>query len=139
MVLPKADLGASARGLAAYAGAGATPNARFASMHGRPSGHRVVAEREVGRVLGLRMRPTSTRDLASLSVRKGTLSLSTGVELLHDNVYAAQYLHARLTDYERLKGPVRPGLKLRNVPSFDVAGIGDEGGGVRATVLISRA
>ena len=134
MVLPKATLGASARGLVAHAGSGATPNARFASMSIDPA-DTASSLSAVGRVLGQDATYVHPR-LASLTVRKGVMTVSSGVELLQDNVYAAQYLHARLNEYERLKGPVRPGLKLRDVAPFDVAGIGEEGGGVRATVLI---
>jgi hypothetical protein len=134
MVLPRDALGASARGLVAHAGSGATPNARFASMSIDPQ-DTASSLGAVGRVLGHDATYVHPR-LASLTVRKGVLTASSGVELLQDNVYAAQYLHARLNEYERLKGPVRPGLKLRNVAPFDVAGIGDEGGGVRAAVLI---
>jgi hypothetical protein len=134
MVLPKDALGATARGLVGYSASGPTTNARFAAMSVDPedTGSSLGA---VGRVLGHDGSYVHPR-LASLTVRKGVMTASTGVELLEDNVYATQYLHARLNDYERLKGPVRPGLKLRNVTAFEVAGIGEEGGGVRAAVLI---
>jgi hypothetical protein len=134
MVLPKDKLGASVRGLVAHAGSGATPNARFASMSIDPE-DTASSLAGVGRVLGYDATYVHPR-LASLTVRKGVMSASSGVELLQDNVYAAQYLHARLNEYERLRGAVRPGLKLRNVAPFEVAGIGEEGGGVRAAVLI---
>lgn len=134
MVLPKDELGATAQGLAAHAGSGATPNARFASMSIDPD-DTASSLGAVGRVLGHDTTYVHPR-LSSLTVRKGVMTVSSGVELLQDNVYAAQYLHARLNEYERLKGPVRPGLKLRNVAPFDVAGIGEEGGGIRAAVLI---
>jgi hypothetical protein len=134
MVLPKADLGPSVKGLAEYRPAGEMTNARFASSTVDPE-DTASSLRAKGRVLGFERTYIHPR-LASLSVRKGTLSLGTGVELLDDPVYAVQYLHARLTDYERLRGPVRPGIKLRNVSSFEIAAIGDEGGGVRATVIV---
>jgi hypothetical protein len=134
MVLPKADLGPSVEGLAEYRAAGAMSNARFAANTVDPE-DTASSLRAKGRLLGYERTYVHPR-LASLSVRKGTLSVGTGVELLDDPVYAVQYLHARLTDYERLRGPVRPGVRLRNVSSFEVAGIGDEGGGVRATVIV---
>jgi hypothetical protein len=134
MVLTRDMLGATARDLVAHAGSGATPNARFASMSVDPE-DTASSLGAVGRVLGHDATYVHPR-LSSLKVRRGVMTVSSGVELLEDNVYAAQYLHARLSDYERLKGPVRPGLKLRNVAPFEIAGIGEEGGGIRAAVLI---
>ena len=134
MVLPKADLGPSVKGLAEHRPAGAMTNAKFAANTVDPE-DTASSLRAKGRLLGHERTYIHPR-LASLTVRKGTLSLGTGVELLDGTVYAVQYLHARLTDYERLRGPVRPGVRLRNVSSFEVAGIGDEGGGIRATVIV---
>ena len=82
-------------------------NARFASSTVDPE-DTASSLRAKGRVLGFERTYIHPR-LASLSVRKGTLSLGTGVELLDDPVYAVQYLHARLTDYERLRGRCDPG------------------------------
>jgi hypothetical protein len=134
MVLPKAKLGASAKGLTEYPGSGTTTNAKFAANTLDPE-DTGSSLRATGRVLGYEGTYVHPR-LASLTVRKGTLSVGTGVELLEDRVYAAQYLHARLNEYERLRGPVRPGIRLRNVASFEVVGIGEEAGGVRAAVII---
>ena len=134
MVLPKAKLGQSAKGLVLYSGSGATTNARFASSTVDPDDSAGTLKSS-GRLLGFQQ----AYEAPQLNVRKtrGTLAVSTGVELLEDSVYATQYLHDRLNDFERLKGTVRPGIKLRNVSAFDVVGIGEEGGGIRGTFVIS--
>jgi hypothetical protein len=132
MVLPKTRFGASAKGLLLYGGSGVTTNAKYASMTIDPN-DTAGSLTSSGRVVGYD-RTYEAPQFASRTPR-GTLTMSTGVELLADTVYATQYLHARLNDYERLKGAVRPGLKLRNVSSFEVVGIGDAGGGFRATVV----
>ena len=134
MVLPKAKLGQSVKGLTLYAGSGFETNARYASSTLDPS-DTAGSLTSSGRVIGYD-RTYETRQAVSRNAR-GTLTVSTGVELLDDRVYATQYLHARLNDYERLKGAVRPGVKLRNVSGFDVVGIGEDGGGLRGTFVLT--
>jgi hypothetical protein len=134
MVLPKAKLGRSVKGLAHQSQSGFTPNAKFASwtMDPRDSAGSLTSS---GRVVGYDDRYESPQLLSRKA--QGTVGVTTGVELLEDTVYATQYLHARLNDYVRLQGTVRPGVKLRNVSSFDVAGIGESGGGMRGTVTLT--
>jgi hypothetical protein len=133
MVLPKAKLGPSVKGLVLYGGSGVTTNAKHASATVDPDDS-AGSLKSSGRVLGYEQ----AYEAPQLSALKtgGTLTVGTGVELMDDRVYATQYLHARLNDFERLKGHVRPGVKLRNVSAFEVAGIGEEGGGVRGTFVI---
>jgi hypothetical protein len=133
MVLPKAKLGPSAKGLVLYGGSGVMTNAKQASATVDPNDS-AGSLKSSGRILGYEESYEPPK-LAALK-RRGTLTMGTGVELLDDSVYATQYLHRRLNDYERLKGAVRPGVKLRNVSAFEVAGIGEEGGGVRGTLVI---
>jgi hypothetical protein len=133
MVLPKAKLGPSAKGLVLYGGSGVMTNAKQASATVDPDDS-AGSLKSSGRVLGFE-RAYEAPQLVALKTR-GMLTVGTGVELLDDSVYATQYLHGRLNDYERLKGAVRPGVKLRNVAAFEVAGIGEEGGGFRGTFVI---
>ncbi|MGH3044563.1 MAG: hypothetical protein ACRDM2_07530 [Gaiellaceae bacterium] len=134
MVLPKAKLGPSVQGLRLNAGSGLMTNAKYASATIDPDDS-AGSLKSGGRVLGY----DQTYESPQLAARKvrGTHTVSTGVELLRDRVYATQYLHARLNDNDRLQGTVVPGVKLRNVSAFEVAGIGEEGGGTRGTFVVS--
>jgi hypothetical protein len=71
-------------------------------------------------------------DLAALERHGGVFLVGTEVELLEDPVYAAQYLHKQLGDFERFQGKQDDGSTLSGVASFEVTGIGDEAGGLRA-------
>ena len=133
MVLPKAKLGQSAKGLVPQAGSGVMTNVKYAASSLDPADSAGTLKSS-GRVLGY----DRTYEHPQLGSRKvsGRLNVSSGVDLLDERVYATQYLHARLNDLERLKGTVDRGIKLRNVSSFEVAGIGEEGGGVRGTFVV---
>jgi hypothetical protein len=133
MVLPKAKLGPSTKGLVPQAGAGVMTNVKYAAATLDPADS-AGSLKSSGRVLGY----DSTYQHPQLGTRKVSrrLTVSTGVELLDDNVYATQYLHARLNDFERLQGTVDRGIKLRNVSSFEIAGIGEAGGGIRGTFVV---
>jgi len=134
MVLPREELGASVEGLTPDEDVGATGNAEAADDSLDPE-DTATSLRGAGRVIGHKLYYTHPK-LASLKVRKGALSVGTEVELLEDSVYAAQYLHKQLTDYERLKGTVEPGLKLRSISAFEAVAIGEEAGGGRGTITI---
>ena len=133
MVLPRAKLGQSVQGLTLRARSGLMTNAAYASATVDPEDS-AGSLKARGRVLGY----DHTYEFPQLASRKtrGAQAVSTGVELLRDNVSATRYLHARLNDFERLKGAVAPGIKLRNVSAFEVAGIGEEGGGLRGTFVV---
>jgi hypothetical protein len=81
-----------------------------------------------GRLLGYKLSYSHPR-LASANT-KGVLGLGSLVEVLEGPVDAAQYLHARLNDYERFKNAV-PGFKLSGYSTFEAL-VGDEAVGSRS-------
>lgn len=68
----------------------------------------------------------------------GLLSVSTTVELLRDGDAASAYLEDVLSDFGRVKNRKLEGLRIVRSKRFEVAGIGDEAGGVELTVAQGR-
>ena len=57
---------------------------------------------------------------------------------MEDPVYAAQYLHKQLGDFERFKGKQDDGTTLSAVSTFEVTGIGDEAEGLLGTSTLGK-
>jgi hypothetical protein len=131
MVLPRAELGTIAAGTKPAPDGGAVDNAEAAdsSLDPADTGRSLRSD---GRLNGHRAYFVDG-DLAALERRGGVFLVGTEVELLEDPVYAAQYLHKQLGDFERFQGKQDDGSTLSGVASFEVTGIGDEAGGLRAT------
>ena len=124
MVLPKAELGTIAQGARPAPDGGAVGNAESAdgSLDPNDTGKSL---RSAGRLTGQRAYFVGN-DLAALRKRGGLFVVGTEVELLEDTVYAAQYLHTQLGDYQRFQGKQADGSRLSGVSGFAVTGVGDE-------------
>ena len=126
MVLPADELG-SLEGLERD-DAGVVTNAEAAddSLDPDDTGGTLRSD---GRLSGHELSYVHPRLIAS----KGALEVGTAVELFEDPVYAAQYLHERLNDYERFKDAL-PGVELSGYSAFEVAALGDEAAGQRVRI-----
>ena len=133
MVLPKADLGPSVKGLAEHRPAGAMTNTKFAANTVDPE-DTASSLRAKGRLLGHERTYIHPR-IPSLTVRKGRCR-SGPIELLDGTVYAVQYLHVRLTDYERLRDRCGPASASVTCAFVEDAGIGDEEADKDAAVIV---
>ena len=135
MVLPRDELGSVAVGLRIEADAGPVGNAEAAEGTldpddtaetlaglGRVTGHELAYERP---------------GLVSVKKPRGVLYAGTEVELLRDPVYAAKHLNKQLNDFQRLQGRRDLGVKLTRVSTFDVAVVGEEAEGLRATASLA--
>jgi hypothetical protein len=128
MVLPAEELGPSIKGLEVDDDSGLLNNAEAAddSIDPDDTGESL---RAAGRISGHERSYVHPKLISS----KGVLGVGSAVELFEDPVYAAQYLHERLNDYERFRNAV-PGLKLSEHSEFEAAAIGDEAAGQRVKI-----
>ncbi|HEX2045556.1 MAG TPA: hypothetical protein VHF23_08020 [Gaiellaceae bacterium] len=132
MVLPRAELGAAARGLRPDEDSGPTSNASAADETLDPDDTR-VSLRGAGRVAGHKLYYAQPNvAAAALRGKKGVYVVGTEVELLRDPVYAAQHLNKQLDDLHRLQGTAVDGVRLTRVSDFEALGVGDEASGIRA-------
>jgi hypothetical protein len=131
MVLPAAELGTIAAGTKPAPENGAVGNAESAedSLDPNDTGRTL---RSAGRLAGHKAY-FGGNYLAVLEKRSGLYLVGSEVELMEDPVYAAQYLHKQLGDFQRFNGKQSDGTELSGVSSFQVTGVGDEAGGLRAT------
>lgn len=131
MVLPVDQLGEGVAALEVDDDVGLVDNRQAAddSLDPDDSGKSLRSD---GRLTGYKLSYSHPRLLSTKT--KGVLGVGSSVEVLEDPVYAAQYLHARLNDYEAFKKAV-PGIKLSGVSSFE-APVGDEAGGRRVKLSI---
>lgn len=131
MVLPRGELGAIAAGTKPAPDGGAVANAQAAesSLDPEDTGSKL---RSAGRLAGHKAYFGSDY-LAALKEHAGLYLVGTEVELMEDPVYAAQYLHKQLGDFERFAGKQDDGSTLAVVSTFQVPGVGDEAEGLRAT------
>jgi hypothetical protein len=136
MVLPKAELGTVAEGTRPAKDSGAVANAEAADSSVDPH-DTAKSLRNEGRLSGQRAYFVGS-DLAAVRKRGGLFLAGTEVELLEDPVYAAQYLHKGLGDFQRFQGKQPDGSKLSGVSGFQVTGVGDEAGGLRTTMTLGR-
>lgn len=131
MVLPAEALGDVTRGLEPSDDSGTVDNAEAADDSLDPD-DTAKTLKTAGRVTG----HAHGFEYPKLVARKkGVYSVGSSVDLFEDPVYAAQFLHARLGDYDRFKDAV-PGLKLSRYARFDAVGIGDEAGAQRLKVKV---
>jgi hypothetical protein len=129
MVLPADELGASIQGLQVDESS-VVGNAKAADDSVDPDDTAQNMKGD-GRVTGYELSYEHPKLIAS----KGALGVGTMVDLFQDPVYAAQFLHERLNDYERFKNGV-PGLRFSRYSEFEAGAIGDEGAGQHLTVTI---
>lgn len=129
MVLPADELGASIQGLQVD-DSGVVSNADAAddSVDPEDNGENMKGD---GRVTGYELSYEHPKLIAS----KGALGIGTSVDLFQDPVYAAQFLHERLNDYDRFKNGV-PGMRFSRYSEFEAVAIGDEGAGQHLTITI---
>jgi hypothetical protein len=129
MVVPADELGASIHGLQVDESSVVT-NAKAADDSVDPDDTAENMKGD-GRVTGYELSYEHPKLIAS----KGALGVGTMVDLFQDPVYAAQFLHERLNDYERFKNGV-PGLRFSRYSEFEALAIGDEGAGQHLTITI---
>jgi hypothetical protein len=126
MVLPEGELADGVAALQADGDVGVVDNRQAADDSIDPD-DTAKSLRSAGRLTGYKLSHSQPKLLSAKA--KGVLGVGSMVEVMEDPVYAAQYLHARLNDYEAFRKAI-PGLKLSNHSTFE-APIGDEAGGQR--------
>ena len=131
MVLPLDESGTIAEGMERTETAGPVNNEEAADGTIDPS-DTGKSLRSAGRLGGHKAYFTDPRVAASAR-KQGVISVGTEVELMEDPVYAAQYLHKQLGDFERFQGKQDDGTNLVGVASFQVNAVGDEAEGLLAT------
>ncbi len=133
MVLSAKELGAATARLELEDDAGIVANAEAADDSLDPD-DTAKSLRSDGRLTGYELGYSHPK-LLSGGASKGTLAVGTAVDLLEGPVYAAQYLHARLNDYELFKNAL-PGVKLSGYSTFDAATVGEEAGGQQVKIMV---
>ena len=129
MVLPADELGASIQGLQVDdSGVVSNKDAADDSVDPEDTGENMKGD---GRVTGYELSYEHPKLIAS----KGALGVGTSVDLFQDPVYAAQFLHERLNDYDRFKNGV-PGMKFSRYSEFEAVAIGDEAAGQRLRITV---
>jgi hypothetical protein len=136
MVLLQAELGEIAEGMQRHDDSGAVGNEEAADDTLDPD-DTARSLRSAGR-LGGHKSYYGNGGLVALKRKQGVISVGTEVELLEDTVYAAQYLHKQLGDFQRFEGKQRDGSRLSRVSSFQVDLVGDEAEGVLATSTLGK-
>ena len=131
MVLPLDELGTIAEGMELNETAGPVGNEEAADGTVDP-GDTGKSLRSAGRLGGHKAYYTDP-SVAASARKQGVISVGTEIELMEDPVYAAQYLHKQLGDFERFQGKQDDGTKLAGVSSFQVTAVGDEAEGLLAT------
>jgi hypothetical protein len=131
MVLPRVELGTIAAGLTFDKRSGPVGNAAEAEGSIDPD-DTASSVRSAGR-LGGHEASFGDAGLANLKRGRGVFIVGTEVELMEDTVYAAQYLHKQLGDFQRFQGKQDGGTTLSGVKSFPVNDVGDEAEGLVAT------
>jgi hypothetical protein len=135
MVLPRAELGTIAEGLKPNGSAGPVGNGEAADDSLDPE-DTARSLRSAGRLNG--HKGYFTRPSLATWKKGGVVMVGTEVELMEDPVYAAQYLHEQLGDFQRYEGKQDDGTKLSGVSSFAVNAVGDEAEGLLFTVSGKR-
>jgi hypothetical protein len=129
MVLPADELGASIQGLQVDdSGVVDNKDAADGSVDPDDTGENMKGD---GRVSGYELSYEHPKLISS----KGAIGVGTSVDLFQDPVYAAQFLHERLNDYERFKNGV-PGMKFSRYSEFEALAVGDEAAGQHLTITI---
>lgn len=131
MVLPLDELGTIAEGMERTDTAGPVGNEEAADGTIDP-GDTGKSLRSAGR-LGGHKAYFADPSMAASTGKQGVISVGTEIELMEDPVYAAQYLHKQLGDFERFQGKQDDGTNLAGVASFQVTAVGDEAEGLLAT------
>jgi hypothetical protein len=131
MVLPLDELGTIAEGMELNGTAGPVGNEEAADGTVDP-GDTGKSLRSAGRLGGHKAYFTDP-SVAASARKQGVISVGTEIELMEDPVYAAQYLHKQLGDFERFQGKQDDGTSLAGVASFQVNAVGDEAEGLLAT------
>lgn len=130
MVLPHDELGTIADGMEGNGTAGPVGNEEAADDTLDP-GDTGKSLRSSGRLGGHKAYYTDP-SVAASTRKQGVISVGTEIELMEDAVYAAQYLHKQVGDFERYQGKQGGGTTLTGVASFQVNAVGDEAEGLLA-------
>ena len=136
MVLPRNELGTIAAGLSFDDRSGPVANAAASEGSVDPS-DTATSLRSDGRLNGHKAW-YGDASLASLKKGGGVFFVGTEVELMEDTVYAAQYLHKQLGDFQRFQGKQEGGTTLTGVRPFPVNDVGDEAEGFVANASAGR-
>jgi hypothetical protein len=136
MVLPQGELGTIAARLTFDERSGPVENAQAAEDTIDPD-DTARSVRSAGRLAGHKAW-FGDSSLASVRKGRGVFFVGTEIELLEDPVYAAQYLHKQLDDFQRFQGRQDSGTTLTRVRPFPVTRVGDEGEGFRATATAGK-
>jgi hypothetical protein len=130
MVLPRSELGTVAAGLRLADDSGPVDNRTAAESSPDPK-DTGKSLRSDGRLDGHKAYYGGT--VLVTAKKKGPVVVGTEVELMEDPVYAAQYLHDQVGDFERFQGKQSDGSKAA-VRSFAPEPVGDEAAGLLVTV-----
>jgi hypothetical protein len=134
MVLPEDELGALAEGLEVAADDSGWTSHRKAAKETLDPEDSAASLSARGRVAGYELTYENPRSRG----RSGLLLVETSVDLMRDEIYAAELLDKHVHDFEDREGLSHAGVKLVRVALFDVPGAGDEAAGVRAVLRAER-
>ena len=136
MVLPHDELGTIAEGMKPLDDSGPVANDEAAEDTLDPT-DTARSVRSAGRLGGHKSYYVNG-GLAALKRKQGVVSVGTEIELLEDTVYAAQYLHKQLGDFQRFQGKQDDGSTFGRVSSFTVNAVGDEAEGLLAASTLGK-
>jgi hypothetical protein len=134
MVLPQDELGALAEGLEIAPDESGWTSHRKAAKETLDPDDSAASLSARGRVTGYAL----TYENPGPKRRRGLLLLGTSVDLMRDEIYAAELLDKHVQDFEDREGLSNSGVKLVRVALFEVPGAGDEAAGVRAALRSGR-
>jgi hypothetical protein len=129
MVLPRDELGAPAEGLEIAPDESGWTSHRKAARQTLDPEDSAASLTARGRVAGYDLAYESRKQR-----RRGVLLVATWVELMRDEIYASEFQHKQVDDFESREGLSHSGVKLSRVVLFEVPGVGDEAAGVRAAL-----
>jgi hypothetical protein len=137
MVLPQHAFGPSGRGFEMDGESGRAGNRKAARTSIEP-GVTARALARSGRVDGYDVTFVDPRGPRLLSGAR-PYSLGTEVELFRDEAAASAYLRRLRSDFKRAQGRMRQGVRVIDVDTVDVGGVGEEAVGIRASFATGAA
>jgi hypothetical protein len=136
MVLPLRAFAPSGKGFEMARESGRVDN-REAARDDIQSGVTARALTRSGRVDGYELTFEDPHGFRMRS-QPGPYSLGTEVELFRDGAAASAFLRRQRSEFKRARGRTRQGVRIVDVDTLDIGGVGDEAVGIRAS-LTARA